>query len=95
MTSSSQMWKVTLFAVFLFPSCLAQPPCSSGATRVAPFTSSLPVITYAGIVEVCLNGTWGSVCADSPNTLWSEKNAQVFCQGLGFSGALNPVDQST
>eukprot|EP00731_Ephydatia_muelleri_P010183 Em0005g769a len=89
------MWTVVLLSLALASSSQAQSPCSSGATRVVPFTSS--PVTYAGIVEVCLNGTWGTVCADSPNTLWSEKNAQVFCQGLGlgFSGALNPVDQST
>eukprot|EP00731_Ephydatia_muelleri_P010237 Em0005g823a len=87
------MWTVLLLSLALASSSQAQSPCSSGDTRVVPFTSS--PVTYAGIVEVCLNGTWGSVCADSPDTLWSEKNAQVFCQGLGFSGALNPVDQST
>lgn len=68
-------------------------PCSpdSGATRLLNFTSNL----YAGFAEVCLNGTWGTVCADSPTTLWSEKNAHVFCRDLGYSGALNAVDQST
>eukprot|EP00731_Ephydatia_muelleri_P010222 Em0005g808a len=69
----------------------AQSCSPNGLTRLSTFDYN----TYAGIVEVCLNGTWGTVCADSPNTLWSEKNAQVFCQGRGFSGALNPVDQST
>ncbi|KAL5493877.1 hypothetical protein EMCRGX_G015111 [Ephydatia muelleri] len=49
----------------------------------------------AGIVEVCLNGVWGTVCTDSPNTLWSEKNALMICTDLSFSGALNSVDQST
>ncbi|KAL5475057.1 hypothetical protein EMCRGX_G027105 [Ephydatia muelleri] len=69
----------------------AQPCTNDGATRLLSFTSDV----YAGFVEVCLNGTWGTVCADSPTTLWSEKNAQVFCIGLGYSGALNSVNQST
>eukprot|EP00731_Ephydatia_muelleri_P010238 Em0005g824a len=90
---ASKLTKETHNSCSYFSSRAAQSPCSSGATRVVPFTSS--PVTYAGIVEVCLKGTWGTVCADSPDTLWSEKNAQVFCQGLGFSGALNPVDQST
>eukprot|EP00731_Ephydatia_muelleri_P010229 Em0005g815a len=74
-----------------FTSRISEPCAPNGLTRLSTVDHS----AYAGIVEVCLNGTWGTVCADSPNTLWSEKNAQVFCQGLGFSGALNPVDQST
>ena len=81
-------------------------PCSAGGFNNVSFvgvtaqsctTGSVRFYTspYTGIVEVCLNGTWGTVCADSPNTLWSEKNAQVFCKRLGYSGALNSVDQST
>ena len=46
-------------------------------------------------MEVCLDEVWGTVCADSPTTLWSEKNAHVVCRSLGYSGALNSVDQST
>ena len=76
---------------FLHYFFIAQPCNQDGATRLLNFTSDV----YAGFVEVCLNGEWGTVCADSPTTLWSEKNAQVFCIGLGYSGALNSVNQST
>ena len=51
--------------------------------------------TLAGRAEVCHNGMWGTICADSPTTPWSEKNAQVVCRQLGFSGALNSILQHT
>eukprot|EP00731_Ephydatia_muelleri_P034656 Em0070g12a len=69
----------------------AQPCNQDGATRLLNFTPDV----YAGFVQVCFNRTWGTVCGDSPTTLWSEKNGQVFCIGLGYSGALNSVNQST
>ena len=44
-----------------------------------------------GRVEYCLGGRWGAVCLDSGTSPWSEKNAQVACKQLGFTGALNSV----
>ena len=77
--------------LFLYLVFIAQPCNPDGATRLLNFTSDV----YAGFVQVCLNRVWGTVCADSPTMLWSEKNAQVFCIGLGYGGALNSVNQST
>ena len=51
-------------------------------------------VDYAGIVRVCHNGVWGTICADE-FTPWSEKNCQVACRSAGYSGAVSPILQET
>ena len=65
----------------------AQEQCyTEGTVRLEGLFSS-----SAGRVEFCKDGVWGTVCGDSAFTGWSEKNGQVVCRDLGFSGVLNSI----
>ena len=50
--------------------------CTDGEIRLVGGTNILE-----GRAEVCINGTWGTVCDD----LWGVEEASVACNQLGFS----------
>ena len=64
------------FILFIYP-VTGQYCCVNGDVRLANGTSS-----NEGRVEVCYNCVWGTVCDSG----WNDKDAQVVCRQLGFSG---------
>lgn len=50
--------------------------CSEGSVRLTGTRSH-----RYGIVEVCVNGTWGTVCSE----FWDDMDAKVVCRQLGLS----------
>ena len=56
--------------------CVVTASCKEGDIRLA--NGNVP---SEGLVQVCLSGTWGSVCDD----LWDNRDAQVVCRQLGFN----------
>ena len=53
--------------------------CQSGTIRLS--STGGDVNSTFGRVEVCVNGTWGTVCDD----FWGNEDASVVCQQLGLS----------
>ena len=56
--------------------CHTTAPCSNGDVRL----HGSP-INRAGVVHVCINGTWGKVCGGEHNPEF----ASIVCSQLGYS----------
>ena len=76
--------------------CISGQTCSVSQTGQIRLSKTSTVnLNNSGRVEICIGGVWGTIAADSVAIPWSEKNAQVACIELGYSGALNSIFQRT
>ena len=58
---------------------IAVAPCTHGDVRLVGVAKS-----REGLVEVCIDGRWGSVCLSDTSFNSAESAARVVCSQLGF-----------
>lgn len=67
---------LALFIIILYNESSCAIVCENGDIRLSGGRNA-----SEGLVEVCSNGVWGTVCDD----FWDATNAQVVCNQLGFA----------
>jgi len=68
------------FLVYIFQIIFNLPTASQNCTNGTVRLVDGPLAS-AGRVEICINGVWGTMCADS----WDNNAARVVCRQLGYS----------
>ena len=71
----SHVWAENKYEMWFF-TVLVPDNCTEGSVRLL-FGST----TRSGTVQVCVNGTWGSICDQT----WDSRDATVICKQLGFT----------
>ena len=59
---------------------ICEPNCTDGELRLADGDTP-----YEGRVELCMRGSWGTVCDNS----WSTRDAEVICEQMNLTNIGN------